>query len=68
MIQRRLECLKTEDLDIVIEGHFHQDKSFKIYGFDYINLASFACKQKYFIVQSSNEQLVLQETLFKESM
>lgn len=68
IIHRRLKSLNNETVDIVIEGHFHQDLSFTLYGFDYINLASFACNQKYFTVQSNQEQLVLQETLFKESM
>ncbi len=66
IIRKRLDYLKEESLDIVIEGHFHQNLSFRLYGFDYINLASFACNHKYFIVQSSKGQLVLQETLFKE--
>jgi UDP-2,3-diacylglucosamine hydrolase len=68
IIHRRLKSLNNETVDIVIEGHFHQDLSFALYGFDYINLASFACNQKYFTVQSNQEQLVLQETLFKESI
>jgi len=67
IIERRLHYIKHETLDIVIEGHFHQDVSFKLYDFEYINLASFACNQKYFIVQSINGQLFLQETRFKES-
>jgi len=67
IILKRLGYLETQALDIVIEGHFHQDLSFEAYGFEYINLASFACNQKYFIVQSSKEQFFLQETLFKES-
>ncbi len=67
IVQRRLSYLKDEPLDTVIEGHFHQNTSFKLYGFDYINLASFACNQKYFIVQFSKEQLRLQETRFEES-
>lgn len=66
IIHRRLSYLKDEALDIVIEGHFHQNLSFECYGFDYINLGAFACNHKYFIVQSSHEQLVLQETLFKD--
>jgi len=68
IIHKRLKSLESETVDVVIEGHFHQDLSFTLYGFDYINLASFACNQKYFTVQSNQEQLVLQETLFKESM
>ena len=67
IILKRLRYLENESLDIVIEGHFHQNSSFEVYGFEYINLASFACNQKYFIVQSSKEQFFLQETLFKES-
>lgn len=67
MISRRLRHLKDKPLDIVIEGHFHQNVSFDLYGFEYINLSSFACNQKYFIVQSSKEQLFLYETRFKES-
>lgn len=68
IIFKRLQALKIKNIDIVIEGHFHQDFSFTLYGFDYINLASFACNQKYFTVQSNQEQFVLQETLFKESI
>jgi len=67
IIAKRLKYLKHEDLDIVIEGHFHQDLKFKMYDFDYINLSSFACKRKYFIVQSKDKQFFLQETQFKES-
>ena len=67
IIHRRLKYLESETLDIVIEGHFHQNIKFPLYGFDYINLASFACNQKYFIVQSKDKQLCLQETRFKES-
>jgi UDP-2,3-diacylglucosamine hydrolase len=67
IIHKRLKYLENETLDIVIEGHFHQNTNFKLYGFDYINLASFACNQKYFIVQSKDKQFFLQETRFKES-
>ncbi|PHR59378.1 MAG: UDP-2,3-diacylglucosamine hydrolase [Arcobacter sp.] len=66
IIHRRLNYLKDEALDIVIEGHFHQNLSFNLYGFEYMNLASFACNQKYFIVQSIKEQLHLQEIVFSE--
>ncbi len=67
IIEKRLDYLKAENLDVVIEGHFHQNTKFSLYGFDYINLASFACNQKYFIVQSKDKQLSVQETRFKES-
>jgi len=64
IINRRLSYLKKETLDIVIEGHFHQNIGFKLFGFEYMNLASFACNQKYFIVQSNKEQLHLREMTF----
>ena len=64
IIHRRLSYLKDEALDIVIEGHFHQNQSFGVYGFEYINLASFACNHKYFIVQSRKEQFYLNEIVF----
>ncbi len=67
IIHKRLKYLEDETLDIVLEGHFHQNINFKVYGFDYINLASFACNQKYFIVQSKDKQFFLHETRFKES-
>ena len=50
-----LEC------DIFIEGHFHQNKTFKIGKTYYINLGAFACNQRYFIVKSSKESGVLEE-------
>jgi len=64
IIHRRLSYLEDKDLDIVIEGHFHQNTAFNLHGFEYINLASFACNRKYFIVQSKQEQLHLQEIIF----
>ncbi len=67
IIKKRLNYLRKDALDIVIEGHFHQDTRFRLHSFVYINLASFACNQKYFIVQSNKEQLQLQETRFEES-
>ncbi len=67
IIHKRLKYLENETVDIVIEGHFHQNTNFKVYGFDYMNLASFACNQKYFIVQSNDKQFFLQETRFEES-
>jgi UDP-2,3-diacylglucosamine hydrolase len=61
IIQKRLSYLKDEPLDIVVEGHFHQNLSFELYEFEYINLSSFACNSKYFIVQSNRAQFNLQE-------
>ena len=53
--------------DYFIEGHFHQNRSFLVENFLYINLAAFACNQRYFIVQSSQEELLLEVRASKES-
>lgn len=66
LIEKRLSDLSSEVVDVVIEGHFHQDVSFDLNGFYYTNLGAFACNQKYFIVQSSNKQFFLKECCFKE--
>lgn len=58
--------LSKYSCDFFIEGHFHQNKSFELKDFRYINLAAFACNQRYFIVKSSKDVgLFLQESSFK---
>jgi UDP-2,3-diacylglucosamine hydrolase len=52
------------DCDYFIEGHFHQNKTIKFNEFIYINLAAFACNQRYFIVNSINDKELLQEKFF----
>ncbi len=47
-----------------IEGHFHQNKTLEYKEFIYINLAAFACNQRYFIVKSSQEVDLLEEDSF----
>ena len=66
IIKRRLRDINAEALDIVVEGHFHQNISFGLNGFVYTNLSAFSCNHTYFIVQSSNKQFFLKETSFKE--
>ena len=53
----RYEC------DYFIEGHYHQNSSFKLKRFHYINLAAFACNQRYFIVKSSQDKELLKEEI-----
>ena len=50
--------------DYFIEGHFHQNKQFKVGDVNYINLAAFACNQRYFIVKSSKDKELLEEKTF----
>ena len=52
--------------DYFIEGHFHQNVSFDVDGFKYINLAAFACNQRYFIIKYSNSNTVLEEQKFSK--
>ena len=54
--------------DYFIEGHFHQNKQFKVGNFEYINLAAFACNQRYFIVKSSKDKELLEEKTFSKGM
>jgi len=51
--------------DYFIEGHFHQNKSVKFDDFIYINLASFACNQRYFTVKSSEDLELMEEIYLK---
>jgi len=52
--------------DYFIEGHFHQNVTFETDGFYYINLAAFACNQRYFIIEYSNSNTVLKEQKFSK--
>ncbi len=44
-----------QNVDIIAEGHYHQNRSFLHKRLKYINFSSFACNQSYFIVQLSPE-------------
>jgi len=59
------ELLARYGCRYVIEGHFHQNRTFHYETFEYINLAAFACNQRYFVVQCENKQELLQEVFFK---
>ena len=54
--------------DYFIEGHYHQNKAFELQTMKYINLAAFACNQRYFIVKSSQDkELFIEEYSYKET-
>ena len=64
-IQKRFgsACFECE---VFIEGHFHQNKVYKLQQLRYINLAAFACNQRYFRVKSSKDNtLLLDEQRFR---
>jgi UDP-2,3-diacylglucosamine hydrolase len=61
-IANKFEC------DYFIEGHFHQNKSLEFENINYINLAAFACNQRYFIVKSLKDKELLEEKTFSKGM
>ena len=50
-------------VDVIAEGHYHQNTQFMVSGTKYINFSSFACNQSYFSVQSSPETEFAQKQL-----
>jgi len=66
MIRSRLGRMQREAVDVLIEGHFHQNRSFDISGIRYINVGAFACNERYFSVQSIQNQPLLHEAVFRK--
>jgi len=56
------------ECDYFIEGHFHQNKSFDFDDFIYINLGVFACNQRYFIVEFSEDKALLEEKIYSKEI
>lgn len=50
--------------DVLIEGHFHQNRTYTIGRLKYINLGAFACNERYYVVKSSQERTILDEAIF----
>jgi UDP-2,3-diacylglucosamine hydrolase len=66
LIKRRLQAFDGDSADILIEGHFHQNRSIKFPQFDYINVGAFACNERYFTVQSMQNKTLLHEAVFRK--
>ncbi len=66
MIKKRIEALDYQGINILIEGHFHQNRSFDLADLHYINVAAFACNERYFSVQSIQNQPLLHEAFFRK--
>jgi len=62
-VQKHLSQQKLEEVDLFIEGHYHQDVQFKIGSCHYVNLPAFACGRGYMRLE---EGAVVSET-FDES-
>jgi len=81
-MQRKNHCKKIENFeaiahrhnekkwinecDMVIEGHYHQNKSFDFETYRYCNLGAFACNERYYSVKSLHDELILEEALFSK--
>jgi UDP-2,3-diacylglucosamine hydrolase len=52
------EKLKLIDYDIIIEGHYHQNKKLNIDNKIYINLPAFVCNKKYILIQLDNKPII----------
>lgn len=66
LIRSRMHKENRNNVDVWIEGHFHQNISFNIADMVYINLAAFACNERYFTVQSIQNQPILREVIFRK--
>lgn len=50
--------------DVIIEGHFHQNRICDVGRLKYINLGAFACNERYYVVKSSQDRTILNEAIF----
>lgn len=64
LTMKRIKTFHSESIDVLIEGHFHQNRSIKFPQFDYINVGAFACNERYFTVQSNQNKTLLRECSF----
>lgn len=67
LIRNRYPQGESVSADVIIEGHYHQNTSFplgeKRY---YFNLGAFACNERYYAVQSSQNRMVLKEVFLSK--
>lgn len=66
LIEKRLHSFEEGKFDILIEGHFHQNRSFDFPQFHYINIGAFACNERYFTVQSMQNKPLVYEAVFRK--
>lgn len=67
LIRKRLSGAEKLGVDVIIEGHFHQNISFALPGgIDYVNLGAFACNERYYAVQSSHNRIILEEVFLSK--
>jgi UDP-2,3-diacylglucosamine hydrolase len=62
--QRHLKEASIKGYDMIIEGHYHQNRSFDYSGLIYKNLGAFACNERVYRVKSFQNQSTLEEVIF----
>lgn len=55
LIASKIDRYPTKGVDMIVEGHYHQNQFFTCKNISYVNFPSFACNQSYFSAQSSQE-------------
>jgi len=63
IVKQRLKYYDTDEIDMVLEGHFHQGAQYKFDKLLYKNFSSFACNGSFFIVQSHSKTIFLSKNL-----
>lgn len=53
-----------EKCEVIIEGHYHQNRTFDLDGVKYYNLGAFACNERYYVVEFSQDRTILDEAIF----
>ncbi len=66
LIERRIKHFQQNSFEVLIEGHFHQNQMFEFDELTYINIGAFACNERYFTVQSNQNQPLLHEAVFRK--
>lgn len=54
----------ANECDVLIEGHFHQNRTFDLDGVKYYNLGAFACNERYYVVKFSQDRTIIDEAIF----
>lgn len=66
LITKRVASFTQGEFDVLIEGHFHQNKRLNFPRFEYINVGAFACNERYFTVQSMENKPLVYESVFRK--
>lgn len=66
IVKKRIARYGLNSIDWIIEGHFHQNRIFREGGQTYFNLGAFACNERYFVVESKQDELHIAEAEYSK--